>query len=63
MSNCECGNQVQYSFQSLGCQDCGGAVCPKCAVPLESVSYCRSCAGDLLGTTVETSDDPFELGG
>jgi hypothetical protein len=62
MASCECGSQVQYSFHRLGCQDCGGGLCPRCAVALESASYCRSCARELLGTSVELND-PYEFRG
>ena len=63
MSTCQCGSQAQYSSASLTCLDCGGATCPRCAVAIESASYCRSCAGELLGTPVATTDGPFELRG
>jgi hypothetical protein len=62
MGGCQCGNQMQHSSAPLGCLDCGGATCPRCAVALESASYCRKCAGELLGTPVETTA-PFELAG
>ena len=45
------------------CADCGGAVCPRCAVPLESDSYCRECAGELLGSTTVEPSAPFEITG
>ena len=59
---CQCGGQTQGTSAGLACLECGCACCPSCAVTLESASYCRSCAGQLLGTAVETSD-PFELSG
>lgn len=60
MSSCQCGSQTQHSSERLGCLDCGGACCPRCAVALESASYCRKCAGELLGTAVETTG-PYEV--
>ena len=62
MGSCQCGSQIENAAARLGCIDCGGATCPRCAVALESASYCRKCAGELLGTAVETTG-PFELGG
>ena len=63
MGQCSCGSQTKYASEGLGCVDCGGSVCPRCAVPLESVSYCRDCAGELLeGATIEPVD-PFEITG
>jgi hypothetical protein len=43
--------------------DCGNAVCPRCAVPLESDSYCRDCAGELLDTAKVEPIAPFEITG
>jgi hypothetical protein len=62
MANCDCGNQM-HSFERLACLDCGGACCPRCAVSLESVSYCRHCAEELLGTADVESSAPFEISG
>jgi hypothetical protein len=43
-----CGSTVVHAAQSLGCLECGAPCCPTCAVYLESVAYCRPCAGWLL---------------
>lgn len=59
-SRCGCGTEVNHASQYLGCIECGAACCPACAVPLESVTYCRGCAGSLLGVAVRTNGD-FEL--
>jgi hypothetical protein len=48
--SCGCGRQVHYAFHSFGCLECGAPCCPACAVALESATYCRRCAGSLLGT-------------
>jgi hypothetical protein len=48
--SCGCGTEVRYAFHHLGCIECGAPCCPSCAVSLESVSYCRACAGSLLGS-------------
>ncbi len=58
---CRCGNEVRYAFHELSCFDCGDGLCPACAVPLESVSYCRSCAGRLLETRAVESEGRFDL--
>jgi len=60
MDRCGCGTETNHAFQRLGCIDCGAACCPECAVSLESVTYCRRCAGSLLGATVQASG-PFDL--
>jgi len=52
---------MSNSFHSLGCQECGAALCPSCAISLESATYCASCAGDLLGTRTVRSGTPFDL--
>jgi hypothetical protein len=46
---CSCGGRIERPTDALGCIECGWACCPACAVPLESVAYCASCAGWLLG--------------
>ena len=60
-ARCGCGRQVQYTFHQLACIDCGTACCPSCSVGLESVTYCRRCAGSLLEASRVTVDGPFEL--
>jgi hypothetical protein len=42
---CGCGNTIEYSYDELGCVECGQACCPACGVFLESVVYCAHCAG------------------
>ena len=63
MGQCQCGSEMKHSFEGMGCADCGGAVCPRCAVPLESVGYCRDCAGVLLGSAEVAPSAPFEITG
>lgn len=46
---CGCGNSVDAGAPSLGCLECGAGCCPSCAVPVESVTYCRGCADALFG--------------
>ncbi len=58
---CGCGSEVNHAFQRMGCFDCGDGVCPSCAVTLESVSYCRTCAGRLLETRAVESEGRFDL--
>ena len=60
-SRCGCGTELSNSFHSLGCQECGGGLCPSCAISLESATYCASFAGDLLGTRNVRAGAPFEL--
>ena len=60
-SSCQCGMEVAYQFHHLGCIDCGSACCPSCAIQLESATYCRSCAGSLLGVPAVRSQGPFDL--
>jgi hypothetical protein len=47
---CECGTEARSAFHSFGCLECGSAVCPSCAIHLESAVYCRPCASTLLDT-------------
>ena len=63
MGKCQCGSQINHSYERLGCPECGGTVCPKCAVPLESDSYCHHCAETLLGSDTVESSAPFDLRG
>ncbi len=58
---CGCGTQVRYAFHELGCIECGAPCCPSCAVSLESVSYCRGCAGSLLGVTTVRAAGAWDL--
>jgi hypothetical protein len=60
-STCNCGSEFAYSFHRLSCFDCGSTCCPGCAIALESVSYCRSCAETLLGASTVRAGAPFEL--
>jgi uncharacterized protein (UPF0212 family) len=48
MGRCRCGAQVQYTFDHLGCIECGMACCPACSHELESAYYCSNCAEVLL---------------
>ena len=61
MASCGCANDVDQAFYDLGCIDCGTACCPACAVPLESVMYCRSCARSLLGAASVHAAGSFDL--
>ena len=58
---CGCGREVQYAFHQLACIDCGAACCPSCSVGLESVTYCRRCAGSLLGSPRVSAGGSFDL--
>ena len=59
--NCDCGSERSHGRPMLGCLECGAPCCPACAVPLESVTYCRSCAESLLGATNVCAAGTFEL--
>ncbi len=39
-AQCRCGTEVEFSFDQLGCIECGAACCPACSYQLESASYC-----------------------
>ncbi len=56
---CPCGGRGQTV--ELGCVECGAALCPSCAIHLESAAYCARCAGALLGTPGVHAGGPFEL--
>ncbi len=58
---CRCGSQISHAFHELGCIECGGPVCPACAVPLESATYCQGCAGSLLGAATVRAGGTFDL--
>jgi hypothetical protein len=60
-ARCGCGRQLQHTFHHLACIDCGATCCPECSVGLESVTYCRRCAGSLLGTPRVSAGGPFDL--
>ena len=60
MAICGC-TSVDPAPYDLGCIDCGTACCPSCAVPLESVTYCRSCARSLLGAGTVLAAGSFDL--
>lgn len=60
MASCGCTNPAGQAFYDLGI-DCGTACCPSCAVALESVSYCRSCARSLLGAGMIQAAGSFDL--
>lgn len=57
---CRCGNGIEFGFHSFGCIECGAGCCPRCAVAVESVTYCRPCADSLLGATASAAGH-FEL--
>ncbi len=61
MANCSCAHDIDEAFYDLGCIECGTACCPSCAVPLESVTYCRSCARSLLGAGTVQAAGSFDL--
>jgi hypothetical protein len=56
-NDCACGTVSQR----LGCLQCGAAVCPQCAIEMESATYCRGCASTLLGAAEVQPAEPFEL--
>ena len=58
---CRCGHELEHAFDDFSCQECGVACCAVCAIPLESVTYCRSCARLLLGTTAVRASSAFNL--
>jgi hypothetical protein len=58
---CSCGPDERTYTHSLGCVDCGSACCPECAISLESVTYCRSCAAALLDTATVRPGTGFDL--
>jgi hypothetical protein len=45
----------------LGCLSCGASCCAACAIPLESATYCASCARSLLDTTTVRASEPLAL--
>ena len=47
-SPCHCGTPLRFSFEHLGCVECGAACCPGCSYQLESASYCAGCAEAIL---------------
>lgn len=56
---CRCAGDTQAA--RFGCLECGTSCCSDCAMPLESVAYCRSCATTLLGATTVLQLGSFEL--
>lgn len=60
-ANCQCGSNVDHGCQHFGCIECGATCCAGCAVSLESVLYCASCAGSLLESTAVRIGGPFDL--
>ncbi|MBI2217997.1 MAG: hypothetical protein HYU51_11915 [Candidatus Rokubacteria bacterium] len=59
--NCDCGGQIKHSFHHLGCVECGQPCCPACAISLESATYCRDCAGNVLEAVLIKASAPFEI--
>ena len=60
-SQCNCGTEERPLAQTLGCLDCGSACCPECAISLESVTYCRTCAAALLDAVTVRAGATFDL--
>ena len=60
-ARCRCGRQVSEASDHLACLECGTECCPKCAVGLESVTYCAGCARSLLGGATIRSAGSFDL--
>ncbi|MGH7279334.1 MAG: hypothetical protein ACREJG_11690 [Candidatus Rokuibacteriota bacterium] len=58
--DCGCGTDGGAG-QRFGCIECGTTCCTACAVHLESVMYCGSCAGSLLDSTVVRPGGSFDL--
>ena len=58
---CDCGTDGRYAREPLACLECGAPCCAACAVSLESVPYCRSCAGSLLDSTAPRGAGAFVL--
>ncbi len=59
--SCRCGSHRPGTYPTLGCLECGTPCCPACAVPLESVTYCRRCATSLLEPLSVEAPGSFEL--
>jgi hypothetical protein len=57
--HCRCADDTPAA--RFGCIECGAPCCSECAVPLESVAYCRRCATALLGAAVLMKSGSFEL--
>lgn len=47
-TRCRCGTEFRFSFDQLGCIECGAPCCPTCSYQLESANYCSRCAEVLL---------------
>lgn len=47
-ARCRCGTEFRFSFDQLGCIECGAPCCPVCSYQLESANYCSGCAEALL---------------
>ena len=58
---CRCGHELEHTFDLFSGLECGAPCCAVCAIPLESVTYCRGCAGSLLGTTAVRAGSAFNL--
>jgi hypothetical protein len=61
MASCGCAHENGQAFYDLGCIDCGTGCCTSCAVHLESVTYCPSCARSLLGAGTVQAAGSFDL--
>ncbi len=58
---CGCGHDVASEQALFGCFDCGTTCCRGCTIHLEAATYCRACAGSLLGTSMVQAAEPFQL--
>jgi len=47
-AQCRCGAEYRFSFDQLGCIECGASCCLECSYQLESANYCSRCAEALL---------------
>jgi hypothetical protein len=55
-----CGTD-ESTTHVLGCLTCGASCCAACAIHLESVTYCASCARSLLEVATVRASGPFAL--
>ena len=62
-ARCGCGTEFRFSFDRLGCIECGAACCPVCSYQLESASYCSRCAEALLELPWATAVSPARAAG
>ena len=60
-AQCSCDTDDQVFAASLACFDCGSGCCPECAISLESVTYCQTCAAALLDADTVRAGATFDL--